>query len=293
MITTLFYEGAVMTDNKGERFMLKYGPEAECVNKDILSLAIEKEVLSGNASPHGGIWFDASGVDAKRLYEAYGPFVQRYKNVGIDLTKEPVELGNAAHTSLGGVKIDENCRSEIRGLYVAGEAAGNIHGANRIGGSAGSETMVFAQIAASAIQKDLKDLNSKRINYNYPFKENRALGAEEIVDFRLKMQNILSEAAGVYRSGEKLEKAVEELKQLIEIVRNSASSGKNETDYQRIRLENDLLVAFSWIRAAEIRQDSCGCHQRSDYPELPEEIYRTEVRMNDKKIEVFKVMTRR
>jgi aspartate oxidase len=83
------------------------------------------------------------------------------------------------------------------------------------------------------------------------------------------------------------------LKQLIEIVRNSASSGKNETDYQRIRLENDLLVAFSWIRAAEIRQDSCGCHQRSDYPELPEEIYRTEVRMNDKKIEVFKVMTRR
>ena len=164
-----------MTNGKGERFMLKYGPEAECVNKDVLSLAIEKEILAGNASPHGGIWFDASGVDEKRLYEAYEPFIQRYKNVGIDLTKEPIELGNAAHTSLGGVKIDDNCRTSIKGLYVAGEAAGNIHGANRIGGSAGTETMVFGQIAAAAIKEDLKDLEPLKIDYHYSTEENKAL----------------------------------------------------------------------------------------------------------------------
>jgi fumarate reductase (CoM/CoB) subunit A len=290
MITTLFYEGAIMTNGKGERFMLKYGPEAECVNKDVLSLAIEKEILAGNASPHGGIWFDTSGVDEKRLYEAYEPFIQRYKNVGIDLTKEPIELGNAAHTSLGGVKIDDNCRTSIKGLYVAGEAAGNIHGANRIGGSAGTETMVFGQIAAAAIKEDLKDLEPLKIDYHYSTEENKALKKEELENYHQKMQKILGESVGVYRNGENLERASIELNQLLDKVTKSVLGGDNETDYQRIRLENDLMVAIAWVKAAEIRRDSCGCHQRSDYPSLPQKNYRTEVKMLNKKIKVSKVM---
>ena len=88
---------------------------------------------------------------------------------------------------------------------------------------------------------------------------------------------------GVYRNGENLERASIELNQLLDKVTKSVLSGDNETDYQRIRLENDLMVAIAWVKAAEIRRDSCGCHQRSDYPSLPQKNYRTEVKMLNKK----------
>ena len=106
-------------------------------------------------SAHGaaGVWFDATGVDPHVLATRYADTVQRYAAAGVDITREPMLVAPAPHTSLGGVVIDTRCRvlrpdgTPIPGLFAAGEVTGGIHGLNRIGGNAGTEVLVFGQIA--------------------------------------------------------------------------------------------------------------------------------------------------
>lgn len=290
MITTLFYEGALMRNGKGERFMLKYSDKAECVNKDILSKAIEKEILDGNATEHGGVWFDASGVDEKRLHDAYQHFIDRYAAVGIDLTREPVELANAAHTALGGVEIDEKCNTAIKGLYCAGEAAGHLHGANRIGGSAGSETLVFGRIAANSILNDIDKLD---FNNDIEYKEINAVGETidngKLQEYKNTMKNILGKNAGVYRNGNDLKQSYDVLSRMYNEVFNSKCSTDDLVKYNKLQLENDLLVAKSIILAADARKDSCGCHQRLDFTNDPKTNYHTKINYINNDIVVSKI----
>lgn len=281
MITTLFYEGAIMTNNKGERFMFKYSENGERVNKDVLSLAIEKEILAGNGSEHGGIYFDASGVKEERLHEAYEPFITRYANVGINLCKEPVELSNAAHTSLGGVLIDENCHSDIKGLYVAGEAAGHLHGANRIGGSAGAETLIFSRIAAKAILNDIDNLDSLQFSYEPIGGLEKELSLNELEELETKRKEALGEGARVLRNNEALEKAYKEVSDILKQIKESKRSDDDEVNFRRISIENNLIASKAILLSAKERKDSCGCHQRSDYPNNPLNNYHTEVFKKD------------
>ena len=290
MITTLFYEGAIMKNGKGERFMLKYGDKAECVNKDVLSKAIEKEIMAGNATEHGGIWFDASGVDKNRLHDAYQPFIDRYAEVGIDLTSEPVELANAAHTALGGVEIDKDCRTAIKGLYCGGEAAGHLHGANRIGGSAGSETLVFGQIAAKSIINDISNYELiDDIEYTNTSEKYFDLSSKQLDEYKNKMKELLGKSAGVYRNATDLKNSYELLSLMYNEVFYSKDSDNTEYMYKKYQLENDLLVTRSIILAALTREDSCGCHQRIDYQIDPKTNYHTSIKYINNDICVSKI----
>jgi len=100
-----------------------------------------------------GVWFDATGVPAEILRTRYADTVRRYAAAGVDITREPMLVAPAPHTSLGGVVIDGRCRvldasgAPVPGLYAAGEVTGGVHGFNRIGGNAGTEVLVFGRIA--------------------------------------------------------------------------------------------------------------------------------------------------
>ena len=100
-----------------------------------------------------GVWFDATGVEPNTLRTRYADTVRRYADCGVDITREPMLVAPAPHTSLGGVVIDTKCRvlrpdgAPIPGLYAAGEVTGGVHGLNRIGGNAGTEVLVFGRIA--------------------------------------------------------------------------------------------------------------------------------------------------
>ena len=102
-----------------------------------------------------GVWFDATGVEPHTLRTRYADTVRRYADCGVDITREPMLVAPAPHTSLGGVVIDTKCRvlrpdgSPIPGLYAAGEVTGGVHGLNRIGGNAGTEVLVFGRIAGT------------------------------------------------------------------------------------------------------------------------------------------------
>ena len=281
VITTLLYEGAVIKNALGERFMFRYDPNGERVNKDVLSHAIEHEIREGRGTEHGGVWFDASGVGAERLNEAYEPFVRRYAAVGIDFTKEPVELANAAHTTIGGVEIDPGCRSAVRGLYVAGEAAGHVHGSNRIGGSAGSETLVFGQIAARSIIEDLPGLCPGKPAFEPAFGGGPAVSPERLGAIAEREKAIVGECAGVFRDGNTLARGYGELQALLAELLGYGSSGDAAADCALLRRINDTYTAMALLYSAWARCDSCGSHQRSDFPGEAAGPYHTLIKLAD------------
>ena len=149
VITTMLFEGATFRNANGEEFLAD-----KCANKDEISRAICAEVKAGRGVD-GGVWFDATNVPAEILDTVYVDTVKRYAAAGVDIHKEPMLVAPAPHTSLGGLVIDMKCRvlradgTPIPGLFAAGEVVGGIHGFNRIGGNAGTETLVFGRIAGA------------------------------------------------------------------------------------------------------------------------------------------------
>ncbi len=150
VITTMLYEGATFRNRLGDEFLAD-----KHANKDEISRAILAEIKAGR-SVDGGVWFDATGVPREILETTYIDTVRRYASAGVDITREPMLVAPAPHTSLGGLVIDARCRvlradgSPIPGLFAAGEVTGGVHGANRIGGNAGTEVLVFGRIAGES-----------------------------------------------------------------------------------------------------------------------------------------------
>ena len=147
VITTMLFDGATFRNAKGEEFL-----SDKHANKDEISRAIFAEIEAGRGSD-GGVWFDSTQVPRGILDTTYIDTVKRYEAAGVDIHREFMLVAPAPHTSLGGLVIDTRCRvlrtdgTPIPGLFAAGEVTGGIHGFNRIGGNAGTETLVFGRIA--------------------------------------------------------------------------------------------------------------------------------------------------
>ena len=253
IITTMFYEGAVLRGGDGERFMLRYSPEGECVPKDAQAKAISREIRSGNTTPHGGVWFDATAVPHAMWEGIYKPYRNRYLPYGIDMARQPVEIAPAAHTTCGGVLIDENCRTGIPGLLACGEVTGGLHGANRLGGNAGLETMVFGRVAgqtAIAAYDAVTELE-ENIHPNQPADVDTAA-------MRQRLQDILRRDLGVIRREDQLREGLQETDALLQML------GSHRNCYEKHRLYNDLLTARIALLSALCRKSSVGCHVRED-----------------------------
>ncbi len=273
VITTLLFEGAVLRNKDGERFMLRYGPEGERVGKDVMARRIAAEVAAGRGTPHGGVYFDATGVGRERLETGYAMYVERYRNVGIDLAAQWIELGPAPHTSLGGVCIDDQCRTTLPGLFACGEVVGGLHGANRIGGNAGLETLVFgrrAGISAAAYARSAAEPGEEAVE-KMPYDSESC--APQLTLLRQRMRQALAAGVGAVRQEQSLAECTAVLQDCLEQVMTLHGADAQEA-FQRYRLENDLIAALLTAKAALARRDTLGCHTRSDYPDAARPPYR-------------------
>lgn len=253
IVTTMFYDGAVLRGADGRRFMLEYGEAGEQVGKDVQAKWIYREIRQRGATPHGGVWFDATCVPEEKWQGAYKPYLNRYLACGIDLRREAVEIAPAAHTTCGGVKIDGNCRTKIPGLLACGEVTGGVHGANRLGGNAGLETMVFGRIAGASAMEDRIETPE------LPEERGADRPAEtDVAELRQQMQRVLRDSLNVVRREADMERGARELEKLLEMVTVRRNS------METIRLFHDLLTAYGALRSAMARRGSVGCHYRSD-----------------------------
>jgi fumarate reductase (CoM/CoB) subunit A len=287
VITTMFYEGAVLRNLVGERFMLRYSSAGEQVDKDVLSRLIYHEINCGKGTAHGGVYFDATGVGGEQLQELYPMYVKRYADCGIDLARELIEIAPAPHTSLGGAVIAPDCSTSVAGLFACGEIVGGIHGANRMGGNAGLETLVFGRRAGETAGRYLSGAASFRQHREdwvqsliKPEAEpaDGTLNQERMAAIRFRMEQVLSGALNVIRSGDALQPAARELGGMIDEIDHSAVPAGGDELYLKIRLRNDLMTAYLLSRAALERTESVGCHVRADAAASSGRRYRIQIR---------------
>ena len=304
-------EGGVLLNNKGERFMFNYIPEAfaaetakdekeandwlkgiegamrppELLTRDVVAKAIMKEVKDGRGSPHGGAFLDiANRQDADYIKKKLPSMYHQFKELGdLDITEEPMEVGPTTHYMMGGITVDaETGATSLKGMYAAGEAAAGLHGANRLGGNSLSDLLVFGNISGRAAANFA--LNTEEISFS---KSKLKKAANEIIDcfsdtktenpyhLHRELQDIMEMHAGIVREEESLNEGIEKLKDLSKRVENAKATGDrsyNPSWHLCLDMKNMIITSLAVAEAAKERRESRGGHTRLDYPEYDKEL---------------------
>ncbi|MFY9613855.1 MAG: FAD-binding protein [Candidatus Dormiibacterota bacterium] len=281
-------EGGRLKNSEGRRFMEDYDPDRmELSARDIVARSIYKEVEAGRGSPHGGAFLDIThrGADyiKRKLPSMHEQFL---KLADVDITKEPMEVGPTIHYVMGGIKVDpETAESTtVPGLFAAGEVAGGLHGANRLGGNSLSDILVFGRrsgegAAAYAKERgegvvDESAIEAERRLLLKPFENHEAGKRENPFQFMAEIQEINGEYNGLARTGEGLETGLRKLLELKPRLEDLAvpesvmfNPGWHACRDQRFMLE----ITEAMIRAGIDRTESRGSHWRLDHLDLDPE----------------------
>ncbi|MEJ7841955.1 MAG: FAD-dependent oxidoreductase [Rubrobacter sp.] len=143
-------EGGLLRNSEGKRYMEDYDPQKmELSTRDVVARANYTEVQEGRGSEHGGVYLDITQLGYEGIMKKLPTMYEQFKNLAdIDISREPMEVFPTVHYTMGGIKVaPETCASSVPGLYAAGEVAGGLHGANRLGGNSLSDLLVFGRRA--------------------------------------------------------------------------------------------------------------------------------------------------
>jgi succinate dehydrogenase/fumarate reductase flavoprotein subunit len=259
--TTMLNAGAKLLNAKGEDFMKeKYGKDAGKVLKAELSRAMALEIMEGNGTKHGGVLYDVTMLPRDMVVIGHSIFYDPAFKVGLDLMKEPAEVAPAAHTLMGGVKIDEFCAASKEGLYAAGEVTGGVHGANRLGG--GAQYALAQEFISEDIVKELIAHEEAK----YLERKERKQGASDAAEILKGIQKTMSENVGMVKNSEGLNNAAAELAKLEDRLADiPIADGKQLTDVYKF--ENMITTGKLQVIASLQRTESRGVHCRSDFPD--------------------------
>jgi len=277
-------EGGILRNKNGERFMEKYDPKRmELSTRDVVARSIYTEVKEGRGSPHGGAFLDISHKPAEYVKRKLPSMYHQFKELAdVDITKGPMEVGPTCHYVMGGIRVDaETAQSSLPGLFAAGEAAGGLHGANRLGGNSLSDLLVFGRRAGSAASLYAKKGTSPSIDSAQiddaarealaPFDRP---GGENPYKIHHDLQDVMQNLVGIFRTDEDLRRALVELDKLKARAKNARADGSRQfnpgwhlcSDLQRM-----LTVSEACAHAALARKESRGAHSRLDFPKSDDE----------------------
>jgi fumarate reductase (CoM/CoB) subunit A len=268
---------------KGERFMKRYEPEKlEATTRDRLARAILTEIKEGRGTEYGGVYYDYTenpDYPKERPYR-YRLFMDYCK---VDPTKQWVQGAPTVHYFMGGIRINERCETNVKGLYAAGEVVGGIHGANRLGGNSLTDTQVFGAraglfAAAYASENELQEVDADQVKREHErvcsIMENRDTIRPHVI--RRKIQNLMWNNVGIFRDKERLSVAINELERIRkeDLTRMGVATKNKRYNcelLEALETENMLDVAEMITRASFLRDESRGAHSRMDYPHRNDE----------------------
>ena len=305
-------EGGILQNSEGRRFMFDDIPDAythqtadneeegwryiigdkearrppELLTRDHVARCIVREVREGRGSPHGGVFLnihwikeqlkDGSEHIKKKLPSMYHQFMELG---GVDITKESMEVGPTTHYVMGGIQVDsETQMSIVPGLFAAGECAGGLHGANRLGGNSLSDLVVFGKRAGEyaakhAAEQSMPTIDAGRVeeierHALRPFETGG--DGENPFEIQHDLQDMMQERAGIVRTEENLSFALDALTGLRE--RAARARAYDNRDYNpgwhtALDLDNLLDVSEMIVRSAIERRESRGGHFHDDYPQ--------------------------
>ncbi|MGC2330991.1 MAG: succinate dehydrogenase flavoprotein subunit [Candidatus Acidiferrales bacterium] len=272
-------EGGILRNKNGERFMEKYDPKRmELSTRDIVSRSIYTEVREGRGSPHGGAFLDISHKPAEYVKRKLPSMYHQFKELAdVDITKGPMEVGPTCHYTMGGIRVEaETGQSSIPGLFAAGEAAGGMHGANRLGGNSLSDLLVFGRRAGLAAAQHSKQVGTPKLDSAQLEQAGREIlapfqraGSENPYAIHRDLQEVMQTLVGIFRTETDLMKALTEIEQLkarATRVHVEGSRIYNPGWHLSIDLPCMLTVSEACTHAALARKESRGAHSRLDYP---------------------------
>jgi succinate dehydrogenase/fumarate reductase flavoprotein subunit len=275
--------GAYLRNGLGQRYMEKYDPRGERATRDVVSRASYIEIMEGRGTPEEGVLLDVSHLGPEFVEKNFRGMTLRCRDVGFELGREPVTVSPTAHFMMGGLAIDARCGTRLEGLFVAGEDAAGVHGANRLGGNGVAESTVFGGIAGDVIAQWVKEaphiafvpaqVEEIIARCNAPF--SRASEAT-VYPLRDRLREVMWRKAGVVRNQGTLEEARAELAGLREEWgRVGVPNGKayNLAWMDTLNMENFLDVSEAVVTCALARKESRGAHFRSDAPEADDAAY--------------------
>ena len=308
-------EGGRLTNSDGQRFMFDYVPEMfagdhaetieesdqwveevvsgklatvrrppELLTRDVVAKAINSEVKAGRGSPHGGAFLDISHRGEEAILKKLPSMHHQFKELaGVDISKEPMEVGPTAHYVMGGVLVDAKTQeSTVPGLFACGEVASGLHGANRLGGNSLSDLIVFGKRAGEFAAKRAKDLAQPVIDESQvgkaidvmlePFNNEGGENPGFIYD---ELRDMMQAKVGIIRTKKELDEAIEDL-EAFEARRIAAYPGSsrkyNSGWHQALDLKNMVDISYAATLAAVTREESRGGHTRDDFP-VPDDEY--------------------
>jgi fumarate reductase (CoM/CoB) subunit A len=257
-----------------EVFKLKAFPFSTRNSAMFLDIAIYSEIKFGRGTEHGGIFFDVTHASEEEFEQIAPITFKDMLSYGIDLRKQPVEIGIVAQNFGGGVKINEKAETGIPGLYAAGEVAGGLRGPDRPGGNALAECQVFGARAGRYATKRAKKVGDPVLDLMQVEREvkriNNILNGEvEPRVIRKRIQRIMWEEAFIIRNGAGLKRALNELREIEEKWLPYIHSSKREL-FEALSLRNLVIVGKAIVLAALTREESRGSHYREDFPKKDE-----------------------
>ncbi|KXA93453.1 fumarate reductase [candidate division MSBL1 archaeon SCGC-AAA259I14] len=280
-------EGGHLINDEGERFAKKYAPDMmELAPRDILARAIQTEIQEGRGIDGGDyVHLDLTHIGEEKIKERL-PLIRELAmdTVGVDPIEEPIPVRPTAHYSMGGIHVDIECSTPVKGFFAAGECSCvSVHGANRLGTNSLLECVVFGKnvgktAADYANGTSLPDLSSDEYQEKEKDKMSRLMNgeSEETVEkLRKELQDIMRSNVYIFRNESGLREALDKIMNIKErfakVSINDQSKVFNTAYTGALDLEHLIDVAWTITKNALAREESRGSHYRTDYEERDDE----------------------
>ena len=270
--------GGHLLDGNGRRFMFEYDAKGERATRDIVSRAIYDQMRKGNTTPNGGVYISMSHLGVDSVKEKFKGMVKRCRDCGFDLAAGRVEVVPTAHYFMGGLVCDADTRTPMAGLFVAGEDAGGVHGANRLGGNGVANSTVYGGVAGDEMARylaagpglsepDPELLEAEVDRALHPFLRR----AGNVNELREQLMDVMWEDAGILRTDAGLSRCLARLAELKHAI-DATGIGNGDRVFNMawhdwLNLRNLADVSEVIAAAALARENSRGAHFREDFPD--------------------------
>ncbi len=313
-------EGGILKNSEGKRFMFEDIPELyksstatdpeegwryvtgdknanrppELLTRDHVARCIVREIKEGRGSPHGGVFLDIAWIKEKipnaeaHIQKKLPSMYHQFKELaGIDITKEPMEVGPTTHYAMGGVHVDARSQmSTVPGLFAAGEVGAGLHGANRLGGNSLSDLVVFGKLAGEYAANFAKENGDVTIDESVlDNAEREALAPLERQDngqadgagpyqIQYALQDTMQSLVGIVRLEDEMQQAIEKIHEYRSQEKKVAAPGNREYNpgwHTALDLNSLLTVSEAVALSGAARKESRGAHFREDFPAKSDE----------------------
>jgi fumarate reductase flavoprotein subunit len=270
--------GGHLLNGAMHRFMVDYDDKLERATRDVVSRAIYAEMKAGRTTPNGGVYIKMDHLGPAKVAKEFKGMVDRCRDCGFDLAGGLVEVVPTAHYFMGGVVCQADTTTDWPGLFVAGEDASGMHGANRLGGNGVANSTVFGGIAGDVMPRwiaanpghrapDEHVLDAEIARALHPFARKPA----NLNDLREKLLDAMWDDVGVVRDREGLDRGLLALDAIEAETLATGVSGEsrvfNLTWHDWLNLRSLVEVSRVIALAALKRENSRGAHFRSDFPD--------------------------